>query len=215
MSIEKLTLFVTSLAIGFVGFSHSELSLPSLPEPIQNTNHKTFDFKIDSTGHNWIKISWSPMYAFGVRHYKIHRGDTLISTVDAINTTFTDLHLKGTKSYLYRIESIGHKGEVLSVNNLTATTKINHPPKFHHKEVRIKIGNRAMGSQVYQLDATDPNDDPLYFSIQNGDSNLFLVNETTGRVIIKKDLLPNKEFKFSATTSDGYRKAKINLVFET
>lgn len=216
MNLEKLiaaTLFTgTVFSAGYVasnydGFTNKTNNKAAI-EPVIAT---PYNFKAINVEHNWATLQWNHDQQDNlVKHFNIYRNGTLISRVNGRQSTFTDLHLKGENSYLYSIAAVS-ENQLSAKKNLTLTTTKNLAPLFRKKAHLIKIGNRNFGGFVHTLEATDPNSDRLYYSIEGKDAGLFLVNEKTGKIIIKKDLLPNKLYKIIGYASDGYNRNQITI----
>ena len=171
-------------------------------------------FEVSEVGHNWARLTWQYQNPQNVLGYSIYRNNTLISKTSKNRNSFTDLHLKGDQSYTYKIIANGLDKQS-SAKHISLTTKTNLPPRFSYDRLNVKIGSKSMGSPVHNLKASDPNKDKLYYSLEGADSSLFLVNEVTGEIIIRKDLMPSKQYKLKARVSDGFKKDIANIVINT
>ena len=171
-------------------------------------------FEVSEVGHNWARLTWQYQNPKNIQGYSIYRNNTLISKTSKNRNSFTDLHLKGDQSYTYKIIA-NSQGKQSSAKHLSLTTKTNLAPRFSYERLNVKIGSKSMGSAVHNLEASDPNKDKLYYSLEGEDSSLFLVNEVTGEIIIRKDLMPSKQYKLRACVSDGFKKDIANIVINT
>lgn len=217
MNIEKfiaaLLFSGTVASAGYVSLNYDDLIKNAGSANAEKTQFiKTpYNFRAINVEHNWVTLKWDFEQSHQhIKHFNIYRNGTLISRVNGNQVSFTDLHLKGENSYLYSISAVSDQ-KMSPKTSLTITTTKNLSPFFDRERKTIKIGNRNFGSIIHTLKATDPNSDRLYYSIEGKDASLFLVNEKTGKIIIKKDLLPNKSYDVTGYASDGYNRNPIIL----
>ncbi len=117
--------------------------------------------KVDSTGEDYISISWSePIFTGGTDlvSYKIFRGsdnDTLVylATVDPSSNSFNDTGLSEGLTYYYAVSSVNSKGESIISRVLNVTVNMIRPdlPRPNSLDAVPGNGNVVLSFQPPEL----------------------------------------------------------------
>ncbi|GEM_PF-1790161 len=107
--------------------SNSKTVTTPQPEEDETPPSVPTGLTVVSTGETFIAFKWNPSTdtgGSGLAGYKIYRGATLIATVNASTTSYTDEGLTPGTTYTYHLRSYDNAGNYSDFSSaLTATTK--------------------------------------------------------------------------------------------
>ena len=95
-------------------------------------------------------------------------------------------------------------------------TRKNTAPYLSKNTIRVAMSHlAAVGTHVYTVVAKDQNDDTLYYTIKGKDSEKFMINNETGKIINREYLKAENIYHVHVEVSDGMSKTALLLKIRT
>ncbi len=197
--------------------SSKQSNFNNRPQEFNQVISKPINFKIENKGHNWATLSWQANdNSHSITGYHLYRDNILLAELSANQLIYKDTFLLESKNYNYEIYALGDTGWRSPANTLAVKTNKNSVPKITNSVAVINInGINGIGNHVYTFIAVDANKDKLYFKLLGDDSARFLINQATGKLINKKYLVRQKEYRLTVEVSDGMSKSQSNMTIRT
>lgn len=186
---------------------HYEYQSPEAPE----------NFKVESIGHNWSILSWeAPKVANNNYNYHIYRNKVLVANLSANQFVYKDTLLRQNQAYEYEIFASNLEGWASHKIKVNLKTRKNAAPYLSKNTIRVAMSHlAAVGTHVYTVVAKDQNDDTLYYTIKGKDSEKFMINNETGKIINREFLKAENIYHVNVEVSDGMSKTAVLLKIRT
>ncbi len=187
------------------------------PQDFRRVLSTPTNFKAETSGHNWIILSWEPgENSSNILSYHIYRDGILLTELSANQHTFKDKFLSPQQSYRYRVATLEKSGWSSSSEPIIASTKRNAIPVFTHAQDNLTLNYTSpIGSHISTYTAKDNDQDTLYFKLTGKDENIFLINQNTGKLINRKFLIQDKKYYINIEISDGMGKSIVKVTLNT
>ena len=175
------------------------------------------EFKVDSTSHNSVSLSWDHPYNDQQKFdYQIYRNKVLLVELPANQKMYIDEKLLPSQAYQYEIFAVDQTGWRSYPSHLSATTLENIAPTFLERITKIELKkNLELNSDLYTFDVQDLNNDPLNFTLKGQDKSLFAIDSETGTLKNKQYLIRDKQYQLQIEVTDGNSKATTPFTIRT
>ena len=186
---------------------HYEYQNPEAPE----------NFKVESIGHNWSILSWeAPKVANNNYNYHIYRNKVLVANLSSKQFVYKDTLLRQNQAYEYEIFASNLEGWASHKIKVNLKTRKNTAPNISKNKKRVSISHLvSVGTHIYTVIAKDKNNDELYYTIKGEDSDKFMINNETGKIINREHLQAHKIYQINVEVSDGMSKNALLFKIRT
>jgi poly(3-hydroxybutyrate) depolymerase len=158
--------------------------------------------------YNTVNVSWTDN-SFNETSFEILRSSTLNGTYNVVaggsvaanQTSFTDNSVTGRTTYYYKVRAVNSFGSA-STSALVITTPNGAPVIANPGTITVRVGETLQ----HNINATDPENDPITFATQNLPAFATLIDNGNGTGFIR--LIPQQNdigsYSFTLRANDNF-----------